>query len=96
MKAKQEEIDKTKQEIVGLRGKTNQCNLDLKTAHDDIAVEENEKKGLQGSLEKVTHIVHTYKCNMRTYVYIHTYMYIWIYIIKYDSIYIIVEIDLKK
>lgn len=43
-----------KQEVIKLTGKVDQCNLDLKTARDDVVVKENEKKELQESLEKVS------------------------------------------
>lgn len=42
-----------KQEVVKLTEKIDQCDLNLKTAHDDIAVKENEKKELQECLIKV-------------------------------------------
>ena len=42
-----------------LSEKINQCNLNLKTAHSDVAVKESEKKELQENLKKVSIYVDT-------------------------------------
>ena len=59
LRAKQEESGKAKQEIAELSEKINQCNINLKTAHNDVAVKESEKKELQETLKKVSIYVDT-------------------------------------
>ena len=46
--------------MVELTEKIEQCGLNLKTAHNDIAARENEKKELQDSLKKVTKYIRTH------------------------------------